>query len=314
VALRACDMTILRGLSMMYLLTLSDLGLSLPAVPDFGPLPSLYFLDLSNNKIRGALPISLLTLSNLKGLTLTNNLLTSTLPSELSKLRGLMALRLGGNKITGCIPSSYGDWKAIYDIDLNGNSLSGAIPNSLCAYAGYYTTINLSGNWALTCEPICSGGNNIIAFNGLPREQKCPACVPGPASSPARAPSLLDATGGPTTTTAAVNSAEMGALSAALFFYFYGTYVYAGIGALCFLCISCCCFFYCRRRKNASFPLASLDQQLTQPFQATETFDTIPTPSLPAYERGGSTISLQGDAPHRLHPAAPRFAQPPDQL
>ncbi len=63
-------------------------------------------IDLSDNRLAGALPPRIGNLVHLEKLDLSGNELAGPIPPELGNLPGLSTLYLAGNKLTGCIPAS----------------------------------------------------------------------------------------------------------------------------------------------------------------------------------------------------------------
>ncbi len=63
-------------------------------------------IDLSDNRLAGALPPRIGNLVHLEELDLSGNELSGPIPPEMSNLSSLSTLYLAGNKLTGCIPAS----------------------------------------------------------------------------------------------------------------------------------------------------------------------------------------------------------------
>ena len=63
-------------------------------------------IDLSGNKLVGALPARIGNLIHLEKLDLSGNELAGSIPPELGNLANLSTLYLGGNRLTGCVPAS----------------------------------------------------------------------------------------------------------------------------------------------------------------------------------------------------------------
>ncbi|KAL4607782.1 hypothetical protein ACB092_09G200000 [Castanea dentata] len=114
---------------------------------------SLEYLDLSDNKLNGSIPRSLLNLPNLSTLFLDNNQLIGLLPNHVSGLLNLNVLSLSSNFLNGTLPSwlfnlpslvrlilyhnqfigEIGEFKpnSLEFLDLSFNKLQGSIPRSL---------------------------------------------------------------------------------------------------------------------------------------------------------------------------------------
>ena len=88
-------------------------------------------IDLSLNKLRGAIPSELGTLASLTRLGLAVNQLTGSIPPELGSLTNLETLNLSSNGLSGAIPSELGSLVNLKDLYLFRNQLSGSIPPEL---------------------------------------------------------------------------------------------------------------------------------------------------------------------------------------
>lgn len=102
-------------------LDLSDKGLT--QVPEYVfSNNSIEKLDLSNNKLTGALPAEVRHLQNLKILDLSNNQFTGV-PAEIGQLKNLEVLDLSNNSITG-LPYELGNLQNLKILYLSGNDYS----------------------------------------------------------------------------------------------------------------------------------------------------------------------------------------------
>jgi hypothetical protein len=102
------------------------------AVPmDLGGLLYLTVLNLSFNALSGAIPPQLAKLEHLKGLYLNDNQLTGDLPPELQDLKSLIWLDVSNNKLSGPIPKTFGGLSELRVLALNNNMFGGAIPREL---------------------------------------------------------------------------------------------------------------------------------------------------------------------------------------
>lgn len=88
-------------------------------------------LDLSNNNLKGNLPLTIGNLKNLKYLDLSDNELTGRMPRELRKFDYLAYLDLSGNKFEGTLPVTLNRLQSLAYLDLGQNGFEGNLPNSL---------------------------------------------------------------------------------------------------------------------------------------------------------------------------------------
>ena len=79
-------------------------------------------LNLSNNKLDGALQSQVGNLKNLKILNLSNNNFTGV-PAEVGQLKNLEILNLSNNSLTG-LPNELGNLSKLKLLDLSGNNYS----------------------------------------------------------------------------------------------------------------------------------------------------------------------------------------------
>ncbi|XP_031101812.1 receptor-like protein EIX2 [Ipomoea triloba] len=105
------------------------------AIPDwFGNLTwTCNRIDLSNNNIRGELPMSVAEgyMNELSSIYLSDNHLTGEIPKWLCNLKHLEILDISSNKLSGEIPSCFGKLQVLTYLDLGNNHLFGHIPDSL---------------------------------------------------------------------------------------------------------------------------------------------------------------------------------------
>ena len=96
---------------------------SLDKIPGyvFG-MQELEELDISNNKIGGAIQAEIRNLKNLKVLNASNNLMTGA-PAEIGQLINLEVLDLSDNQLTG-LPYELGNLKNLKTFDISGNNYS----------------------------------------------------------------------------------------------------------------------------------------------------------------------------------------------
>lgn len=81
-------------------------------------------LNISNNKLTGALPAEIRFLSNLQVLNMSHNSLTGV-PAEVGQLNNLQILDLSYNQLTG-LPYEIGNLKNLKKLILTGNNYSEA--------------------------------------------------------------------------------------------------------------------------------------------------------------------------------------------
>lgn len=112
-------------------LDLSDNKLKGTLPIELGNLPYLEILYLSENQLNGPIPAELGALSNLVELELWNNEVTGPIPTELSRLANLETLHLGDNQLNGPIPLELGKLANLEELGLYTNQLRGPIPPEL---------------------------------------------------------------------------------------------------------------------------------------------------------------------------------------
>jgi len=86
--------------------------------------PYLVVLDVSDNRIGGALPSEIGKLKALRTLDASGNLMTGV-PAEIGHLSELRTLDLSDNRLTG-LPYELADLKKLETLDLRGNAVSEA--------------------------------------------------------------------------------------------------------------------------------------------------------------------------------------------
>lgn len=99
-------------------------------------------LDLSNQGLE-KLPASVLGMNYLEELNISNNKLTGALPAEIRQLRGLRVLDASDNLMTG-VPAEVGQLQSLETLDLSNNKLTG-LPYEL-GNLKKLKLLNLSGN------------------------------------------------------------------------------------------------------------------------------------------------------------------------
>ncbi|XP_030968178.1 receptor-like protein EIX1 isoform X2 [Quercus lobata] len=95
-------------------------------------MPSLQYLDLSENRLYGKIPLSISKIKHLNILVLRRNNLSGELPHQWNESqKGLRVVDISYNNICGKIPSSMGFLGNLSILVLSNNNLSGEIPSSL---------------------------------------------------------------------------------------------------------------------------------------------------------------------------------------
>ncbi len=111
----------------------------------FGNLTHLEGIDLEGNQLSGSIPSALGNLQALEDLDLSSNQLTGRIPPELGELKKLTWLGLSGNKLAGSIPSAFGNLVNLRELHLDSNQLTGSFPSSLISLEGL-ETLTLGSN------------------------------------------------------------------------------------------------------------------------------------------------------------------------
>ncbi|XP_051143188.1 probable LRR receptor-like serine/threonine-protein kinase IRK [Andrographis paniculata] len=102
------------------------------AIPNaVGAFGSLRFLSLAMNSFVGSIPPSIGHLKFLNILDLSENRLNGSIPSDIEGLTSLDELRLQKNSLAGSIPLSIGNCASLRFLYLSHNEITGPIPSSL---------------------------------------------------------------------------------------------------------------------------------------------------------------------------------------
>nr|GMD85194.1 LRR receptor-like serine/threonine-protein kinase RCH1 [Ipomoea batatas] len=128
-------------------LELSDNQLTGAIPPDIGNCTQLEMVDLDRNMIEGIIPVSFVSIAMLNVLDLSMNRISGTIPEDIGKLTSLNKLMLNGNSITGLIPKTLGLCKGLQLLDLSSNKLNGQIPGQIGQLQGLDIMLNLSRNF-----------------------------------------------------------------------------------------------------------------------------------------------------------------------
>lgn len=107
-----------------------------------GKIDKKNFLDLSNQGLE-KLPAYVLKITDLEELNISNNRLTGALPAEIHDLKSLRVLNAANNLMTG-VPAEVGQLQNLEVLDLSNNKLTG-LPNEL-GNLKKLKMLNLSGN------------------------------------------------------------------------------------------------------------------------------------------------------------------------
>ena len=146
-------------------LELSDNRLT-GAVPDLlGSLTRLELLDLSRNALAGGIPAALGELAGLRQLNLGFNVLTGAIPPGLGNLSNLESLSLHWNQFRTPIPPELGNLNRLEVLNLEYALVTGQIPSALGNLANL-TVLDLRDNFALT-GPIPAALGNLTSLEWL---------------------------------------------------------------------------------------------------------------------------------------------------
>ncbi|BBN05548.1 hypothetical protein MPTK1_3g14080 [Marchantia polymorpha subsp. ruderalis] len=118
-------------------------------LPAFQSASNISTLNLSKNRLTGAIPDSIGLLEHAVSIDFSFNLLTGSIPSSLSSCKELESLDLSDNELSGGIPSSLGELSFMRFVDLSNNQLQGSIPTSW----QNSSTDSFAGNSELCGEP-----------------------------------------------------------------------------------------------------------------------------------------------------------------
>ncbi|TKY45181.1 Receptor protein 12 [Spatholobus suberectus] len=109
-------------------------------------------IDLSSNKLSGAIPPEISKLSALRFLNLSRNHLSGEIPKDMGKMKLLESLDLSLNHISGEIPQSLSDLSFLSFLNLSYNNLSGRIPTSTQLQS--FEALSYTGNPDLCGPPL----------------------------------------------------------------------------------------------------------------------------------------------------------------
>ncbi|CAB4319878.1 unnamed protein product [Prunus armeniaca] len=101
------------------------------SLPLFVGFAGLEVLDLSHNRLSGAIDLELDGLVGLRSLNLSSNHFTGSVPTHLGKSKVLKELQLSMNKFHGIIPVDIVGYRSLTLIDFSVNNISGSVPSAI---------------------------------------------------------------------------------------------------------------------------------------------------------------------------------------
>lgn len=126
------EVQLLTSLTMIHLEGNSiDTALSNLAPSQLGQMPSLSFLILQKQRIRGSIPPHIGLMTQLNILEISRNAITGTIPTEIGLMQKMIGFHADGNALTGTIPSEIGLPTDLFSLKLNGNDLTGSVPSEI---------------------------------------------------------------------------------------------------------------------------------------------------------------------------------------
>ena len=102
-------------------------------------------LSLSENRLRGVIPLEIGNLTNLKWLYLNGNQIRSAIPNTITQLTNLEDLWLGENQLGGSIPEDIGNMTSLQYLALDHNDIAGRLPDSMTSLSNL-RYLNLRNN------------------------------------------------------------------------------------------------------------------------------------------------------------------------
>ena len=117
------------------LLQLPDNNLRGQLPSSIGSMTELFYLMLGGNSLNGSIPETITDITALETLYLQTNQLSGNIPENIGNLSNLHSLMLAENSLTGSIPVSIGDLINLEYLELDANQIDGSIPGSICNLA-----------------------------------------------------------------------------------------------------------------------------------------------------------------------------------
>ncbi|KAL2334687.1 hypothetical protein Fmac_015900 [Flemingia macrophylla] len=111
-------------------------------------------IDLSSNKLSGAIPTEISKLFALRFLNLSRNHLSGEIPKDMGKMKLFESLDLSLNHISGEIPQSLSELSFLSFLNLSYNNLSGRVPTSTQLQS--FEALSYTGNPELCGPPVTS--------------------------------------------------------------------------------------------------------------------------------------------------------------
>ncbi|KAM7498109.1 hypothetical protein LguiA_022523 [Lonicera macranthoides] len=142
------------------------------------PSPNILCYKVSSNLLTGAVPSTFCSMSYVSTLDLSNNDMRGMIPPCLGNLSSLSILNLKGNKFSGNILQTYGKGNNLRMLDLSQNLLEGLMPRSL-ANCTNLEILNLADNKIEDTFPLWLGALPKLRILIL-RSNKFHGAVEGP--------------------------------------------------------------------------------------------------------------------------------------